>query len=443
MNRIPVCCALLLAITFHAASASAVSSRRVATGFSHPVFVASPPNDTRVFVVEQTGRIFILSNPATGSVLPTPFLDLSSRIRIESFDDEERGLLGLTFAPDYATSGLFYVHYAETPPYPGSGDVIVARFQVGANPNLATPASEKLILRMAKPLALPNTSEAYHNGGTIAFGPDGKLWMATGDGAGWFGNDGNNCAQNATSPLGKLLRIDPALVPANGVTVAGGVACPQLPATPAIEIWARGLRNPFRFSFDSLTHDLYIGDVGEDATEEVDVLPAAALTGAGPNFGWRAFEGNAPNTAVCPGDMLCSQSASVKFPVHTYPHSGQSCGGAIAGGAVYRGSDPSIRGHYFYSDYCQGFIRSFVWDGAGGVTNSVDRTVELEPDVGSIDIVTGFGTRSSGQLYLVDWLDGEVYEVPEPSASALAATAFAAMTFAARSECRRRIQRSQ
>ena len=188
------------------------------------------------------------------------------------------------------------MQYVETPFYPAPGDVIVARFQVSADPNAAAPATEKLIFQMAKPLAQPNTSEAYHNGGTIAFGPDGLLWMATGDGAGWFGNDPNNCAQNAGSPLGKILRINPALVPANGVTVPAGAACPQLPATNAIEIWAKGLRNPYRFSFDALTHDLYIGDVGQDTNEEVDVLGASALAGAGPNFGWRAFEGNDQNT---------------------------------------------------------------------------------------------------------------------------------------------------
>jgi len=440
VTRILGCCALVLAIGLHAVDAGAVASRRVATGFDHPVFVASPPDDTRLFIVEQTGRIKIVSNTATGTVLPTPFLDLSSRIQIFSFDDEERGLLGLAFAPDYATTGLFYVQYVETPAFPGSGDVIVARFQVSANPNEAAPATEKVIFRMAKPLAMPNTSEAYHNGGTIAFGPDGLLWMATGDGGGWFGNDPNNCAQNAGSPLGKILRIHPALVPAGGITVPGGAACPQLPATTAIEIWAKGLRNPYRFSFDPLTHDLYVGDVGEDTHEEVDVLAASAFAGAGPNFGWRAFEGNEQNTSTCPGDALCSQPASVKFPVHEYAHVGNGCGGAITGGAVYRGSDPTIQGHYFYSDYCQGFIRSFVWDGAGGITNHVDRSAELTPDVGSIDVVTGFGTRSSGELYLVDWLDGEVFEVPEPASSALGAAALVTMASLVRGDRRRRLR---
>jgi hypothetical protein len=437
VTRILGCCAPVLAIGRHAVDAGAVASRRVATGFDHPVFVASPPDDTRLFVVEQTGRIKIISNTATGTVLPTLFLDLSSRIQLLSFDDEERGLLGLAFAPDYATSGFFYVQYVETPAFPGSGDVIVARFQVSANPNEAAPATEKLIFQMAKPLAMPNTSEAYHNGGTIAFGPDGLLWMATGDGGGWFGNDPNNCAQNAGSPLGKILRINLALVPSNGVTVPGGALCPQLPATTAIEIWAKGLRNPYRFSFDQLTNDLYIGAVGQDTHEEVDVLAASALTDAGANFGWRAFEGNEQNTVMCPLDVLCVKPPfSLKFPVHEYPHSGESCGGSITGGAVYRGSDPTVMGHYFYSDYCQGFIRSFVCNGAGGITNDVDRSAELTPDVGSIDIVTGFGTRSSGELYLVDWLDGEVFEVPEPSSSALAAAAFVAIASLVRSDRR-------
>jgi glucose/arabinose dehydrogenase len=412
-------------------AASAVSARRIATGFDHPVFAAAPVGDSRLFVVEQTGRIRIV-DVGTGAIRTTPFLDLSSRFFIGDFGDEERGLLGLAFAPDYATSGLFYVQYTETGSFPVPGDVVVVRFQVSADPNEADDTSEQPIFRMAKPAAQAGTTEAYHNGGTIAFGPDGLLWMPTGDGAGWFGDDPNNCAQNAGSALGKLLRITVGLVPPTGVT-ASGAPCPLLPVTNAVQIWAKGLRNPYRTSFDRLTGDLYIADVGQDAREEVDVVAASALAGAGPNFGWRAFEGSIANPDVCPGDPLCSQVGTTQLPVYDYAHVGNGCEGSITGGFVYRGPDPSIQGHYFFSDYCQGFIKSLVWNGANGFTNLTDRTAELTPDAGSIDVVTGFGEGGNGALYLVDWLDGELYAVPEPTGTPVGAAALAALWLLTRS----------
>lgn len=161
--------------------------------------------------------------------------------------------------------------------------------------------------------------------------------------------------------------------------------------------------------------------------EEIDVVAASALSGAGPNFGWRAFEGSIANPAVCPDDALCSQVGTTRLPTYDYAHVGNGCEGSVTGGYVYRGPDPSIQGHYFFADYCQGFIRSFVWDGANGVTNVVDRTAELTPDAGSIDVVTGFGEGGNGSLYLVDWLDGELFAVPEPSAPLLAVPALLAL----------------
>lgn len=429
--RLPACL-LALAVLLAAGAASAVSARRVATGFDHPVFAAAPPGDPRLFVVEQTGRIRIVSDVANGTVLAAPFLDLSSRFPIGDFSDDESGLMGLAFAPDYATSGLFYVQYTETGFFPAH-DVVVARFQVSADPNEADATSERLIFSMAKPSSQGGTSEAYHNGGTIAFAPDGKLWMPTGDGAGWFGNDPNNCAQNAGSPLGKLLRITLGSVPLAGVTVPAGAACPQLAAGNGIEIWARGLRNPYRTSFDRVTGDLYVADVGQDAREEVNVLAASALAGAGPNFGWRAFEGTIANPAVCPGDALCSQVGSTRLPTYDYPHVGNGCEGSITGGFVYRGPDPSLQGHYFFADFCQGFIKSFVWNGTTGITGLVDRTAELTPDAGTIDVVTGFGEGASGELYVVDWLDGELFAVPEPSALLAALTGLGALAAVRRS----------
>lgn len=429
---------LVALLTLAPLPARAVSAQRVATGLDHPVFAAAPEGDPRLFVVEQTGRIRVVSNVASGTVEATPFLDLTDRIFIFEFFDEERGLLGLAFPPDYATSGLFYVLYAETGSFPDPGDVVVARFHVSADPNVADFASETTIFRMAKPApAEPGTTEAYHNGGTVAFGPDGKLWVFTGDGAGWFGDDPNGCAQNAGSPLGKILKIDLALVPPGGVTVPSGAACPQLPATNAIEIWAKGLRNPYRSSFDRTTGDLYVADVGQDAREEVNVVAASALSGAGPNFGWRAFEGSLANPAVCPGDALCAQVGTTRLPAYEYPHAGNGCEGSITGGFAYRGPDPAIQGHYFFADYCQGFVRSLLWDGANGATQVTDRTMELTPDAGTIDVVTGFGEGGAGELYVVDWLDGEVFAVPEPGAGG-AATAVAGMLLAL---SRRRVTR--
>jgi hypothetical protein len=422
-----------VALVLAPATGGAVSARRVATGFDHPVFAAAPEGDSRLFVLEQRGVVRVVTNLATGTVAPTPFLDLTGRLFVYEYYDEERGLLGLAFAPDYATSGHFYVLYAETGSFPDPGEIVVARFSRDTNPNVADFESETTIFRMAKPAPVePDTTEAYHNGGTIAFGPDGKLWVFTGDGAGWFGDDPRNCAQDAGSPLGKILRIDPALVPPGGVSAAANAGCPQLPAQAAVEIWARGLRNPYRSSFDRETGDVYVADVGQDAREEVSVVGASAFAAAGPNFGWRAFEGSIANPARCPGDALCAQAGSTRLPVYDYAHVGSGCEGSITGGFVYRGPDPSIRGHYFFSDYCQGFVRSLVWDGANGATQVTDRTAELAPDAGTIDVVTGFGEGGDGALYLVDWLDGELFAVPEPGAQAAALAAAAALHVAAR-----------
>jgi hypothetical protein len=322
----------------------------------------------------------------------------------------------------------------------------VARYTLSeTQPNQADPTSQFVLLEVPKPPPredLGGGIEAYHNGGTIAFGSDGFLWLGLGDGAGYLGNDPNNCAQNPDSPLGKMLRLDPyAMTTVTIPDAASSTGCPgPVPAGNQVRIWARGLRNPYRFSFD-VTGDLYIGDVGQGAREEIDVASQFATTQPGPNFGWRAFEGTLCNPNIAPPDPLC-QSAAVRFPVYEYNHVGNGCTGTVVGGHVYRGAEESLQGRYLFADYCQGFIKSLVWDGNLGITGPVvDHTAEFSPaeNGGTIDVVTGFGLTGTypetQELLIVDYgnpgaFDGELFQVPEadaPNAAIGALAAFGAL----------------
>lgn len=430
-HRLAVLAAALLA----APPAGAVSSELFASGLDRPVFATAPAGDARLFVVEQPGRIRVVT--AAGAVLPTPFLDLSGQVLFTESGEDERGLLGLAFAPDYATSGHFFVYYV-APPDPGV--ITIARVTRSAgNPDLADPGTRQVVFTSTKPQTAPGGGpEAYHNGGTVAFGPDGLLYAGLGDGGGWFGDDPRNCAQNAGSPLGKLLRLDVSSLPQSPVA-ATGTPCPTLPAQATVSIWARGLRNPYRFSFDRQTGDLYVGDVGQDAREEVDVVAAAALAGAGPNFGWRDFEGTVCNPNL-PAQPLCTNPAGHTPPIHDYLHGGGGfCSGSITGGYVYRGSIAELRGQYVFADWCQGFVRSLLWDGAGGIVpgSLLDRTSALAPATGAIDLITGFGEDGAGELVIVDYgsfeSPGEIYRVvPEPHAAAAGAAVAAACALLSR-----------
>jgi glucose/arabinose dehydrogenase len=424
-----------------APAAFAQGSWRIASGLDLPIFATSPAGDSRVFVVEQGGLIRIIPNATSGAVLPTPFLDLRFVAAFFGGDDE-RGLLGLEFPADYATSGFFYVYYVSDPTIgsdpTNGGTMTVARYtRSAADPNVADPGSAKILLRIPKPPARPDLgggSEFYHNGGTIAFGPDGNLYLGVGDGAGWLGNDPNNCAQNAASPLGKMLRITLAQLPPSGVVVpeaASATGCPgPLPAASGVEIWASGLRNPFRWSFDRLTGDLYVGDVGQDDREEIDVAPAASLAGPGPNWGWRAFEGTICNPNLAPPDPLCTSAGSLTFPIHDYDSvDGELCDATVIGGVVYRGTLAELQGRYVFADFCQNFVKTLVWNGAGGITGPVvDVTSALSPAVngGTIDYVAGIAEDGRGELLLAD-IDGDVFRVPEPGTAALGAVAAATL----------------
>ena len=345
----------------------AAAVREVASGFVFPVEIADPHDASgRLFVAEQGGRIMITRN---GAVLPTPFLDLTSRIA----QGGERGLLGLVFHPQFATNRRFFVFYTILP----DGDLRVSSFLASAaNPDLADPASELEVI------TIPHSAAANHNGGHLAFGPDGYLYIGTGDGGGAGDPLGNG--QNLTTLLGKLLRLD--------VSAAGGYAIP--PDNPAYagitgarrEVWAYGLRNPWRYSFDRTTGDLYIGDVGQNLIEEVDYLPAG--TPGGVNFGWPVFEGDS-----CYNAATCSL-ANHTPPVLQYSHV-PAGGFSITGGFVYRGSAfPALRGYYLYADYVTGR----VWAAAqqGGAWSSF---VLFEPP-SDVFAPSSFGEDANGEIYI-------------------------------------------
>jgi len=353
---------------------AAVRLQEVASGLDFPLFLTAPPGDNaRLFVVEKTGRIRIVRN---GIVLPVPFLDLSAKVS----NGSEQGLLGLAFHPDYATNGRFVVNYTNT-----GGDTRIAVFHVSSIPDVADPASEQVILSVDQPYS-------NHNGGMVAFGPDGKLYIGMGDGG--SGGDPQGNGQNRGVLLGKLLRLE--------VDGAGQASVPndnpfvgQAGVRP--EIWSYGLRNPWRFSFDRVTHDLYIGDVGQNAHEEIDASTAVAQFGRGVNYGWNRMEG-----AACYSPAGNCDRTGLTLPVIDYGHSD---GCSVTGGYVYRGAAlPALQGHYFYSDYCQGWVRSFRLDGTRA-GNAADWAA-LRPG----GQVSSFGEDASGELYLMT-AEGKVFRI--------------------------------
>lgn len=351
-------------------------AQQVVEGLSNPVYLTAPKDDARLFLVEQVGRIRIVKN---GALLATPFLDLTSRV----VSGGERGLLSMAFDPAYATNGRFYVYYTGA-----QGDIFVDRFTVSANPDVANTTSTQVI-------TIQHRANSNHNGGLLLFGPDGMLYMGTGDGGG--AGDVPNNAQNTEVLLGKLLRLNVASLP---YTIPSGN--PFVNQAGADEIWAYGLRNPWRYAFDTptdgTTPKLYIADVGQGAREEVNAVDAST---AGRNYGWRTMEG----TACYNPSSGCSQSG-LTLPVIEYDHS-QGC--SITGGFVYRGAAiPELRGHYFYSDYCSGWLRSFRLTG----TTAADRR---EWSIGNVGSVTSFGVDAAGELYILS-SNGRVYRLMKQSA---------------------------
>jgi glucose/arabinose dehydrogenase len=386
-----------LAATSGAEAQNVRTKRIVSTGLTFPTYVTHAPGDTsRLFVLEKAGRIRIVDiSGATPTLLPTSFLNIDPIVTGGASTSDEQGLLGLAFDPNYATNGQFYVYYT------GTGTNNLARYTVSAkDPNVAN----------ATGVVMMTWSDPYtnHNGGWIDFGPDGNLYIAVGDGG--SANDPGNVAQNLTSRLGKMHRIKPSVggaapyytIPA-GNPYAGG-------ATTADDtVWAYGLRNPWRCSFDAQTGDLWIADVGQNAVEEIDFQVAGATGGR--NYGWRCTEGTS-NTGL----TGCTfGSPSLTAPIHTYTHvSGTTGGYSISGGYVYRGCRmPTLQGTYFFADYVSGNIWSFRYNSATNTkTEFTLRNTQITPSLEGavVNQIVSFGEDANGEMYVVDH-GGQIYKI--------------------------------
>jgi len=353
----------------------------VVTSLSQPVFVTHAGDGSgRLFVLERVGRVRVIDT--AGNLLPTPFLNIASIVRSTG---SEEGLLGLAFHPNYESNGLFFVAYTNT-----AGNLTLARYSVSPDPNVAIPGSAAILL------TIPHPSNANHNGGMIAFANDGYLYWSTGDGGG--GGDVANNAQNTNILLGKILRLDinsgsPYAIPPDnpfvGVPGARG------------EIWDYGLRNPWRFSFDRGTGDLYIGDVGQGNREEIDHEPSS-LSG-GLNFGWRVMEGS-----LCFNPSSGCDTSGKVLPVVEYANDAANC--AVTGGYVYRGSlSPPMTGIYFYGDFCSGTIWGLLQQPSGAWDSDLI--------VDTSFLISSFGEDESGELYLTDYAGGSVQRILGPSIS--------------------------
>lgn len=335
-----------------------------------PLLVTHAGDGTgRLFVVGQDGLIQVLQN---GAVLDDPFLDITERV---GSTGNEQGLLGLAFHPDYEQNGSFYVNYTDT-----AGNTVIARYQVSGDPNVADAASEQILLQVDQPYE-------NHNGGHLEFGPDGYLYIGLGDGGSQGDPSGNG--QSLETYLGKLLRIDVdsaspyAIPPDNPFGRGGGLG----------EIWAYGLRNPWRFSFDRTTGDLYVADVGQGEWEEVNFLPGGIVGGT--NFGWNYFEGSHPYQGTPPDGM------TFVGPVAQYAHSVGGC--AVTGGYVYRGAAlPAWQGVYFYGDFCSGDI----WGLLQNPNGEWESRLLYDTDF----LITSFGLDEAGELYVLD-RSGGLYQL--------------------------------
>ena len=361
-----------------ASPAHAITTELVAQGFSAPLdLVNAHDGSHRLFVAEQGGLIRIVQGSAAA---PAPFLDLSSLV----VTGGERGLLGVAFHPDYRANGRFFVDYTRA----GDGATVIAEYRVSTDPQRADPASARVLLVIPQPFE-------NHNGGALRFGPDGLLYIGMGDGG--SANDPGNRAQDTAQLLGKILRID----------VDRGIPYGIPPGNPFAdrqggrpEIWAYGLRNPWRFSFDRATGDLFVGDVGQGAWEEVDRFAAGA--GAGSNLGWRAMEGR--HCTGLAASVACNDP-SLTLPIVEYDHGGGRC--SITGGTVYRGVNvPALASRYVYADFCTGQ----VW-GAGP---DRDGAWQVRDVVAYGASISAFGEDEAGELYFADYANGQIRRfVPE------------------------------
>ena len=346
-----------------------------ASGFSSPVDIANAGDD-RLFIVERSGRIRIIDGQ--GTTLSTPFLDIDQRVH-NAGNQSEQGLLGIEFHPNFTDNGYFFVHYIAN-----NDDSVIARFTVDEDdPNLADPDSEKRILVIGQPFT-------NHNGGSLKFGPDGFLYIGMGDGG--SANDPGNRAQNPGTLLGKMLRIDID----NGDPYSIPMSNPYVNEPDVLdEIWSIGLRNPWKFSFDSESGDLWIADVGQGDWEEINIEPAGSPGGL--NYGWRCFEGN--NNFNTSG---CAPMTEYTSPIIQYNHLGFThC--SVTGGYVYRGTNANLDDYnlYFYADYCSGTLWCSVDDGQSAEQIEVDRFNNT--------FISSFGVDNAGEMYMADISSGRIF----------------------------------
>ncbi len=349
----------------------------VATGFNRPLWVGAPSHvKDRLWVIEQDGRIWIV-DAKTGEKQKEPFLEIAEQVRRKG---NEEGLLGLAFAPDFEKSGRFYVNFVDK-----QQNTRIARFlSKGPDFKTADPGSQEVLLSFKQPFE-------NHNGGWLGFGPDRMLYVATGDGGAADDPHGNGQAVN--THLGKILRLD--VSPENGYTVPKDNPSFGMDAKP--EIWAIGMRNPWRCSFDRTTGDFWIGDVGQNRWEEIDFLPKGK--GAGSNFGWRLREGDKenPNQGIA-GDKPKNHVE----PVYVYQHGSKSDEGlSVTGGYVYRGPVKELQGRYIFGDYNNRRVWSFLLKG-GKATGVQDHTDDFQPEAGKLGMISSFGEDSLGNVYIVD-----------------------------------------
>ncbi|RNC80704.1 MAG: glucose dehydrogenase [Phycisphaera sp.] len=361
-----------------------VSSQLFASGLDRPVYmVSAPDNPDKFYVIEQEGAIRIIDN---GTLLATPFLDIDPIVVGGTSGGNEQGMLGLAFSPDYATSGRFFVNYIGS----GSDTFVVEYTRSAGDPNIADPNSARTIMTINQPFS-------NHNGGWMDFGPDGYLYIATGDGG--SGDDPQNHASRLNSLLGKLLRID---VSDDQVTYTIPPSNPFVGNPAALdEIWAYGLRNPWRTSFDAMTGDLWIADVGQSAREEVNFQPASSA--GGEHYGWRCREGFIENPSF-PG---CTPTPPTGFtdPVHDYNRSGGRC--SVTGGYFYYGcAVPEFEGKYIFGDYCSGDIYTLDPSNGNAVVGVADEGFG----------VSSFAQDADGEIYVMDLFGGTISKFVSASA---------------------------
>ena len=381
-----------------------LTSLRVGSGFSSPVYLAvAPDDDERLFIVEQPGQIKIIKN---GTALGTAFLDIRT---IVGDAGNEEGLLSMAFHPEYQTNGLFWVYYTNN-----AGNIDIARYAVSANPDVANAASGQVMI------TVPHPGNNNHDGGQLAFSPaDGRLYAGTGDGgSGCDPGPGDGNAQNKNNLLGKMLRFDVSTGALASYSTTGN---PFDGITPGLdEIWSTGMRNPYRFSFDAVSGNIYIGDVGQGVWEEVDCSFPPSEGGGGENYGWVFHEGSACPNPSCGGSIVDCDPPDYVDPIYEYNQAGTPC--SVIGGFVYRGCRMvPLRGTYFLADYCDSnYARSFRTDDTCAADPIIQRAADLKVCVGGtndgnpctssgdcsggscgISLTTSFGQDNQGELYML------------------------------------------